>query len=189
MRRRRSVLRRVAIVLLPALVVAVAWSWLSALPLRETLASTRKQHRDVTRDIPNAAMVEQVQAHVASLRAEVSAAAAARQPLPRTAVAATVAPSARAQWRLQLSDILANNRLRLVGEERLDVDLPPQVARALGGDGATRWPAWSLQISGSYPDVLAAIASLQTAALPCHVLDLEVRRDTDGKLAWTLVVG
>jgi len=189
MRRRRSVLRRLAVVLAPALVVALGWAWFSAVPLREALAATRRQHVDVARDVPDARMLEQAQARVAVLRAAVAAATAARPAVPSTAPAATVPASSRARWRLQLSEVLAAHRLRLLGEERLDVELPAAVAKALGGESGTRWPAWSLRLAGTYPDVVAAIAALQSAALPCHVLDLEMKRDAAGQLAWTLVVG
>ena len=53
----------------------------------------------------------------------------------------------------------------------------------------TRVPAWSLRLEGGYLDVLAVIAAWQQAALPCHVFEIEMRRDPAGTLLWTMVVG
>jgi hypothetical protein len=182
--------RRWSIVLAPAALVAAALVAIVAWPLRQTLAATQQQVVAVTRGLPDAAQVQQALARVAALRAELQAAQTARLPAVPTAPVATVPQSGRARWRLQLSEVLARHSLQLVDEERSDLDLPAAVARTLRGDAtAARVSVWTLRFLGNYLDVLVALESLRAAPLPCHVLDLSLRRDGNGALLWTLVVG
>ncbi|MBL8738074.1 MAG: hypothetical protein JNL12_16695, partial [Planctomycetes bacterium] len=106
---------------------------------------------------------------------------------PPTAI--LVAANERATWHRQVDEVLARHRLVVRSETRQELTLPPAVQNGLAGLAAgSRTAAWTLQLAGSYPDVLAALRDLQHGSLPVVVLDLSMRRDADGALLWTLVV-
>lgn len=191
MRRRPSPLATTALVLLPALLVAGGYAFWSGLPLRATVAATEHQIREIELRLPSAQEMQDVQARADELRSELAAVLAARQPAPGAGGGTFVGNPERAQWRLALSDALQRHELTLLAEERIETDLPPNIARGLTGAAAARThlSTWSLKLRGGYLDLLAAVTALREQSLPFYLLELAMKRDGAGAVTWTLVVG
>ena len=186
----RSGLVRLAWILGPALLVAGLASFWSSWPLRQTLLAKEREQLALRDSLPTAAVLQTAEARRSELRERLRAreAALTTPPAPPP-TAILVAANERATWHRQVDEVLARHRLVVRSETRQDLGLPPAVSNGLAGVGAgSRTAAWTLQLAGSYPDVLAALQELQRAPLPVVVLDLSMRRDADGGLVWTLVV-
>lgn len=186
----RAGLVRLAWILGPALLVAGLAAFSSSWPLRQTLLARERDQLALRDSLPTAAMLQAAEGRRGELRERLRAreAALATPPAaPPTTI--LVAANERATWHRQVDEVLARHRLVVRGETRQELGLPAAVGNGLAGLGAgSRTTAWTLQLAGSYPDVLAALQELQRAPLPVVVLDLVMRRDADGALVWTLVV-
>jgi len=184
----RSPAGRWALLLTPTLLVLGAAVAFSSLPLRTTLATARQHEREVAGALPTAAQIAAAEQQLAELRSRLQQRAAAAGSGSSVAAPAVVSPE-RAAWHRQLTDVLQHHRLVVLAEDRLEIDLPASIARGVFGPaGATHHTAWSLQLAGGYLDVLAAMAALRQVPLPTSVLELAMRRNSDGALVWTLVV-
>lgn len=186
----RPGLVRLLWILGPALLVAGLAAFSSSWPLRQTLLAKEREQLALRDSLPTAAVLQAAEARRSELRERLrqrEAALATPPTPPPTAI--LVAANERASWHRQIDEVLARHRLVVRSETRHELGLPPAVGSGLAGLGAgSRSAAWTLQLAGSYPDVLAALAELQRAPLPVVVLDLAMRRDADGALVWTLVV-
>lgn len=184
----RATSSRWALLLAPTLLVLGAAAAFSSLPLRETLAAARQQERQAAGALPTPERLAAAERQLADLRTTLQQRSAAVGSPPASAAPVVLTP-ARAAWHRQLTDVLQQHRLVVLAEERLELDLPPAVARGVFGPaGATHHAAWSLQLAGGYLDVLAAMAALRQVPLPTFVLELAMRRTGEGELVWTLVV-
>lgn len=181
---------RVAWILGPALLVAGLAAFSSSWPLRQTLLAKEREHLALRDSLPTAAVLQAAEARRGELRERLRArdAALATPPAPPP-TAILVAANERATWHRQVDEVLARHRLVVRSETRQELALPPAVQNGLAGlTAGSRTAAWTMQLAGSYPDVLAALRDLQHGSLPVVVLDLSMRRDADGALLWTLVV-
>lgn len=181
---------RLAWMLGPALLVAGLAAFASAWPLRQTLLAKEREHVALRDSLPTAAVLQAAEARRGELRERLRAreVALATPPVaPPTMI--LVAANERASWHRQVDEVLARHRLLVRTEKRQELALPSAVQNGLAGLAAgSRTPAWTLELTGSYPNVLAALRELQQGALPVVVLDLSMRRDAEGVLLWTLVV-
>lgn len=185
---RRSVVAWLARLLGPAVFVLASAAVFSSWPLRTTLAAARQQEREVAAALPRPEQIAEAEQQLATLRATLQQRLGNPLPSPTAGLPAVAAPG-RAAWHRQLTDVLQRHRLVVLAEDRVDVDLPAGVALGLFGNAAhSRCAAWSLQLTGSYLDVLAAVTALREGPLPTFVLELSMRRLADGALTWTLVV-
>lgn len=185
---RRSWLGMLGRLTAPAVLVLAAAGVFSSWPLRTTLAAARQQEREVAAALPRPEQIAAAEQKLAELRAALQQRLGNPPPSPTSGQPAVAAPG-RAAWHRQLTDVLQRHRLVVRTEERVEVDLPAGIAHGVfGAGGSTRCTAWSLQLSGSYLDVLAALTALREGPLPTFVLELEMQRAVDGTLAWSLVV-
>jgi hypothetical protein len=186
----RSRARSLLFVLGPAvLVAALAW-WFSSWPLRQNLQAKERELATVRAALPTAAALQAVEQRRAELRERLrQRQEALANPVVATPATILVAANERATWHLQLEDVLARHQLAVHREQRTEIAVPAALAQGLLGLVAgTRVTAWTLHWSGSYPDVLAALTELQQANIPFVVLELGMRRDQQGALAWNMVV-
>ena len=179
---------RWTLLLAPTMLVVGAAAVFSSLPLRDALAQAQQQERAVAGALPRPEQLAAAEQQLSALRAKLQQRAQAVGSAPAGGAMVVASPE-RAAWHRQLTDVLQRNRLVVLAEERLDVDLPAAVARSLFGPaGSTHHAAWSLQLAGGYLDVLAAVTALRQVPLPTFVLELAMQRTGDGHLVWTLVV-
>jgi hypothetical protein len=188
--RRGTAGRLAALVLAPALLAGAAYAVWFGLPLRTAAATSREQAAAIGAQLPTADSLRDLQARASSLRAELAAAEAERGAKPVVS-GRVVSTAERAAWRQFLSDALSRNRLVLLQEERVDVDLPPSVARSLLHDAGTsrlRTHAWRVRLTGTYLDLLRALGELRQSPMPFHLLEIDLRRDAQGRPSCTLLL-
>lgn len=181
----------VALVVVPALLVAAAYAYWFGAPLRRTVAETEAQIAEVERRLPTREDLQRVDTRAAELRKALAEIVASRQPIPTAVGGAPFVPGPhRAEWRMHVTEALLRHRLVLLAEQRNSQALPANIARGLTGGAApgAQLSTWHLELRGAYPDVLAAIGELRTAKLPFHLLDIRMKRDGQGAITWQLVV-
>jgi len=193
--RKCSARETLAVVTLPALVVAAVYmiafrldSVREVAALRERLVRARAQvPSDATADAQDARL-EELRVQLDTLRSaraqrETSTARPRHQPLDGVE---------RVTTRASLAQLLARHDLRLLHEDVGPVELGAALADTLGAESGThlRTSATTLRFEGRYGDVLAALEELAGSDLRVLPLRLEMRRVDDSltRLDWTLVI-